>query len=214
MIKTRYTAAVTDKPWWLAGGIPASACVAAYKPIGASDYAASKINLVSPGLYNATDGAAYPTWSVTSGWIFAGASSQFLNVSLTPTKSWSTIVRFSGVSNGANSLLFGAQETTWDIYHIFVYINGKCYWRNSLGSYNITPGYASGVVGLIGLNAYADGVWKSAIADNGATYSTFGIGTMEKVVYFLTGNIQAFAIYNDTLNNDQVAALTAAMNAL
>ena len=51
--------------WYLAGGISASACVAAYQPKGSTSLAASYTNLNSPGTYNAAPGVA-PTWAVAT----------------------------------------------------------------------------------------------------------------------------------------------------
>ncbi len=47
---------VAEIPWWLAGGIPAENCIAAYQPKGAASYAASKVNLANPGTYDAYEG--------------------------------------------------------------------------------------------------------------------------------------------------------------
>lgn len=50
--------------WWQAGGT--TGAVAAYLAKGAASYAASKVNLVSPGTYDLTDGATFPGWVATS----------------------------------------------------------------------------------------------------------------------------------------------------
>jgi len=61
--------------WWLAGGINAANCIAAYQPIGAADYATSKVNLANPGTYDAYEGTA-PDWSAVTGWTFDSTNSQ------------------------------------------------------------------------------------------------------------------------------------------
>src|SRR4030042_328416 len=68
-------------PWYLSGGIPKADCLAAYQPKGAASYAASKVNIVNPGTYDLTDGAAFPTWDVVNGWTFADGSLQYLSIS-------------------------------------------------------------------------------------------------------------------------------------
>jgi len=55
--------------WWDLNGTIKS-CVAAYQPVGAADYAASKVNLLNPGTYNLSDGVAYPDWASATGWTF------------------------------------------------------------------------------------------------------------------------------------------------
>ena len=54
--------------------------LAAFQPIGAASYAASKVNLLDPGTNDAADGAAYPTWDASYGWALAAASLQYLTV--------------------------------------------------------------------------------------------------------------------------------------
>lgn len=64
-------------PWYLAGGISAANCLAAYQPKGAASYAVSKVNLASPGTRNLSDGATPPNWDATNGWT-AGAGASLL----------------------------------------------------------------------------------------------------------------------------------------
>ena len=59
----------TPAPWYLSGGVSAANCIAAYQPIGAVDYAGSKVNLANLGTYDANnEGTHVPTWDVTTKW--------------------------------------------------------------------------------------------------------------------------------------------------
>lgn len=225
-MKSRYLTAITDKPWWLAGGIPRDACVAAYQSVGASDYAASKINLANPGTYNATDGAAYPTWAVDTGWVLNG-STQYLNsgVIVAPTSTWSAIVRFSGGAITGYRALLGAR--TWPAAHDFfidVSNNGA-----SVASRNATtatspnviaPIMTEGVYCLAGTVPYRNGVADGAGHAVGAGESVLptlyigGIHQGTSLSSTFSGNIQAVAIYSITLTLTQVAMLKTAMIAL
>lgn len=47
-----YRRAAAAVPWYLAGGVSAANCIAAYQPKGASSLEASYVNLANPGTYN------------------------------------------------------------------------------------------------------------------------------------------------------------------
>jgi hypothetical protein len=222
MIKAKYSAAITDKPWWLAGGIPRDACVAAYQPVGASDYAASKINLASPGLHNVTDGAAYPTWNVNSGWIGAGNPNQYLITDIYPKTTWSAIVRFSNAVayTDVTMSLFGCEESTSKRFEILpvrslpLTNKGVIY---GVGGYVIVePTCYGGVLAIAGQSAYRDGNLDGVI--NAGTDPTVPLSIFARntgsVTGFLKGYIQALAFYSTVLSASQIAALTNAMNAL
>ena len=63
----RLAAAGGDLAWYdlLTNGL------AAFQPLGAASYAASKSNLLNPGTNDAVDGTAYPTWDASYGWDLA-----------------------------------------------------------------------------------------------------------------------------------------------
>lgn len=213
MIKSKYTSAITDNPWWLAGGIPKNACVAAYQPIGASSYLASKVNLANPGTYDAADGAAIPTWGST-GWTFDGASSQYLVMGVTGIgQNWSAIVAFSGASTNDDAI-FGA-TTSFRIWprrgtggtHLF-----------SSAAQNLMPSglVTSGVLAIAGTGCYKDGILEGNVAANsGVSSNVLWIGGQQgDGTRHWTGVIASIAFYNTPITGYQVAALTRAMNAL
>lgn len=66
-------------PWYLAGGLSASDWLATFQPIGAASLAASYSNLINPGTNDAAPGTA-PTFNAATGWAFASASLQYLEI--------------------------------------------------------------------------------------------------------------------------------------
>lgn len=218
MIKAKYIAAITDKPWWLAGGIPRQNCVAAYQPKGASDYAASKVNLANPGTYNAADGAAYPTWTAAAGWIFNG-STQSLNSGVIPTQTYSMIIRFSDVTS-TSCVICGFYRP--DFFYLSPAILSKAYYGTgnltAASEVGVSPNLASGVLALANRDGYRNGK-KEATATTAALDEAVAIfigcgNNNGSRGLFTAAYVQAFAVYNTTLFDMQVVALTAAMNAL
>lgn len=110
--RSRYTAAITDKPWWLAGGVEKGICIAAYKSKGAESYAASKLNLVDNGTFPLVENTTV-SWS-DSGWYFNGA--EYFSTGIYPTIDYSFICyhdsplvnRYSFGSSLIGQVAFGA----------------------------------------------------------------------------------------------------------
>lgn len=90
--------------WYLAGGVTP---IAAYQPKGSSSLAASYINLISPGTFDAAPGVA-PTWDAVNGWTFNG-STQYLTTGIIPTtnQAYSMMVRFQNWSLVSGRVLAG-----------------------------------------------------------------------------------------------------------
>lgn len=201
--------------WWnLFGVIPLANCVAAYSPKGAADLAASYVNLVTPGTYNAAPGSA-PGWDVTNGWIF-DATSKYLVTGVVPASGYSMIIRFSGISGTSGNGLFGQFTTNarFEIYPNFNVGNPVIY-ANGNGFKAIVTAMTSGVLAIAGNIGYrngsvdttAIGTWTTTTTKDIYIARINGFGTS------IVSNIQAVAIYN----NDQsanIAKLTTAMNAL
>lgn len=202
--------------WSRAGGAPAP--VAAYQPKGAASLAASYVNLVTPGTYNAAPGTA-PTWDATGGWTFLRTSSQYLLTGITPaaSRTYSMVVRYSDANLAVNMVLAGAElnggafpafyTRISGVANIFVYANGA--------TANGSAEAAAGVVGVGGTKAYLNGV------DEGVTIGAVA-GSIPEIYIgardfsgvadmFASAKIQALAIYNVTLTASQVAAVSAAM---
>src|SRR4030042_266315 len=103
------TVVVTDSclEWWLAGGISAANCLAAYQPKGAASYAASKVNLANPGTYDAVDGVAFPTWAAATGWTFNGVAQYLTSNCPTDMKPMSYIARVKNTDNTNFNTIIG-----------------------------------------------------------------------------------------------------------
>lgn len=190
--------------WWNLDGAITS-CVAAYQPIGAASYAASKSNLFNPGTLDAIDGAAYPTWESATGWSFLAASSQYLATGITTSTLYSYLILFTNAASGVYTM-FGT-----DAHRLMPNRNNLVYYANTTKA----PGMTSGVLALAGITGYRNGVAEATVGETTSRAALIGAQNNETgAVAFWTGNIQAVAIFSAVLTAEQVAALTNAMNAL
>lgn len=217
MIRNRYTAAITDKPWWLAGGIDPSACVAAYQPVGASSLAASYVNLANPGTYNATLGTA-PAFSGETGWQFdGGTSKRYLRTGIVPLSTYSMLARFSNaVTNNIFRSVCGAYQIDKRYYFYSSYTDGKHYYGYGT-AYSATPNLSQGVMANCAGDGYLNGVYEGSTA--GGTMPEVeiyigGVNNNGSLGGYFDGNIQAIVIYKVKLTAYITAELTRAMNAL
>jgi len=189
--------------------------VAAYQAIGAASLAASYVNLANPGTYDAAPGTA-PTWDSTNGWIFAAASSQYLTTGIIPNSDYSVIVRFTSGSG----YLIGTSSSRYGETPVFTLRQTAAdrNWYNNGDRYEAST-WTSGVMCAAGKVAYKDGTSQGAISGGSNTWSyQFVIGAQNLIDMgqdgYLTGNIQALAIYSTTLDATQVAEITTNMAAL
>jgi len=196
--------------WWLAGGIPASNCIAAYQSKGAASYTASKVNLANPGKYDAAEGTA-PDWDATNGWTFDG-STQYLTTGITPVnnQTWSFISRYSDTTNQGgftigsfNERYVGIQPVRSD--------NTVGYWSG--GPACVAPSLTAGILCVAGSKGYRNGSFDGNIEFQSGLFAALNIGRAS-LTYQYAGKIQAIAIYNATLTTSQISALTTAMNDL
>lgn len=201
-------------PWWLAGGVSAANCVAAYAPKGAASYAASKTNLANPGTYDATEGVA-PTWATGTGWTFNGTT-QYLKTGVVPASGWSAIISFSS----ATSYVFGEISNSASFAIHPQRAGGLTWYWSGSSPLQVAPNVATAVLAIAGNKAYRNGTVETGDipAWTGTTttdiyiagYHDSALGSQGRT----SGNIPAFAVYNTTLSAAQIAALTTAMNAL
>lgn len=201
------------RKWWLAGGAPLP--VVAYCPKGAADLAASYVNLANPGTNNAVPGTA-PTFAAATGWGFTG--SQDLSTGVLSASNMSIICRFSAAT-GDWRALFGSDTSSNGIYAQVRYTSGTVHTYNN-GTTRISTGSAltSGVIAIAGTRGYLDGVEETSALNNSiGTPAVIYIGcrlSSGSASSSYAGNIQAIAIYSSVLTAPQVAAVTAAMQAL
>lgn len=200
--------------WWLSGGISAANAIAVYQPKGAASLAASYVNLVNPGTYDAAPGVA-PGWSAATGWSFDG-STQYLKTSVIPEADWTTIIRFAGFAD--DGVLIGCRDwAAGQRYYIEVaswggrFFNGATttLWDNA---------YTVAVKALAGRTAYTNGsaVGTSPDTDAAPDYQLY-IGARnnkDSTDEAAGAQVLAVAVYASTLSAAQVASISAAMAAL
>lgn len=209
--------------WWLSGGIAAANCIAAYQPKGAASYAASKVNLANPGTYDAYEGIA-PDWSTAAGWDF-GAITKYLKTNLYPDQDWSGLALYSSCTtlNGYICGAFFADGTRRLnlLPNTNIAPGGVFYGSGKTPSYYVVAPtlIGGGVLGIAGLQGYRNGLPEGAnpSAPNTGTSRELYIGCLnQNLVPSAQGDaiVGALAVYDITLSNAQMAAVSAAMAAL
>lgn len=203
--------------WWLQGGVPAANCIAAYQPKGAASLAASYVNLANPGTYDAAPGVA-PTFDAATGWTFNGTT-QYLDtgVALANTQTRSVIIRYSdGPTSGWASLVGALEQVGKGL--IIVSSTASEY-------YNDNQRTIAGAPATAAIRAIAGNQGYISAAPHGATIAFTGGGTPRNLHIARLNNgasgtnyaavkIQALAIYDATLTEDQISLITRAMAAL
>lgn len=208
--------------WWLTSTVLTGDCVAAYRAIGAPNYAASLLNLNSPGTNDASTGIA-PTWAAADGWTFNG-STQYLTTTITPTGDYTAIVRVAGNGTVMSGSLIGEKALNADfaldtdpISSTIVRVNVS--WGNaSSGPHNAL---STAVFALTGGNSYRYD--SGTLTLLGSTGGTFG-GTASALYIgaendsgasnFFAEDILAVAIYDRALNTTELAEIASNMAAL
>jgi hypothetical protein len=207
------------EPWYLAGGVALANVQRVYQPKGAASLADSYINLISPGTGNAAPGTA-PLFDNFNGWRFNGALNQYLTSGFALTGACSVIIKYSWATGANNNVLVGGR-TGAAANGMFVQpyaVSNRVGYTNG-STVNLAPQLASGVLAIAGANGYRDGtaeVTTLAPASNTTTRNAY-IGALNgdnAMIVPVTANIQALAMYNTILTAAQVAAITAAMNAI
>jgi hypothetical protein len=207
---------VSSTPWWLSGGIPVANCIAAYQPKGAASLAASYVNLANPGTYNAAPGVA-PTWDAVNGWIFGGT--QYLKTGIAPSLTYSMFIQFSGFPGGTpDRTIAGVYQGASVNFLIQPVKNITLRGYYNGGYYSLAGNYLSGNIGISGKTAYYNGSFDATIPAGGSnpTKEIYigALNLVDSVTQIITGNIQAFVIYNITVNPTQAGLITTAMAAL
>lgn len=217
MIVAANSGAAPVVPWYLAGGVDAVNCVAAYKARGAESFDASKINLVNSETHGITNGTAYPTWAANSGWSFSASTVQWLVTDIIPTSTnWSAILHFAGrVNSAANwERLLGAWGgVAQSSFEILAKSSGPHYRNGEKLEMSVPMNY--GVLAIAGKAGFRNGVKDGDIgAGNlgaipalyiGAT--NVGNGAPERD-WTYAGDILELAIYNTVLTDAQVLAIS------
>ena len=214
--------------WWEAGG--ATGCVAAYAAKGAASYAASKVNLVSPGTYDLTEVStgASPSWSAARGWytwigkvfdtgIYPGIGTWTVICSVAnctnPPPVFSAVFGATGIVLGVRKYLLFAIQTNYGGA-------GPRYYAPN-GTTVLEPFISSSAVyAIAGQTAYKNGVLATALmgtptmADLSLKIGAYQEPDSSNCLGRFYADICAFAVYNTTLSAAQVAAVSAAMAAI
>jgi hypothetical protein len=215
-----------ESQWWecITGKTP----IIAHRAIGASSLAASYNNLANPGTNDASSPTP-PTWNATDGWIFNG-STQYLSIGvITITENMTAIIRYSGVdvnADGYGHSFFGYDGAP-NSFFVSYGDDGegtKGYYISidNQGQYQSGVIASAAVFGLTKAGNYIDGVADLlfSLAPSAFTINkAFGIGNYldtagSPSALWLVGNIQAFVLFNETLDSTEMATISAAMAAL
>lgn len=189
--------------WYLAGGSPTP--LAAYRPIGAASYAASKVNLVTPGTYDAVDGANVPSWSAARGWYSDDETVQRYLTSTLACAAGMTLI--AGFRSATGTQCVVGATTQLAVSPKFTGLLRAWYGTTAYTQASATNAVICNAAGKI----YVDGVYKSTAvgATFGANINPFGDSGRLGVF-----DVIAVAVYATELSQAQVTAVTAAINAL
>jgi hypothetical protein len=204
--------------WWEVAG---KTCVAAYKPKGAASLAASYSNLANPGTNDAAPGTA-PDWDGTNGWKLNGTT-HYLTTGLSLTNTMSVLVQFTNMTSAAGAfhdiLGFYNDGTSGVWIAVGVTGTGPAHrYGNGAWVLTVETEITAGNLAIAGGEGYLNGSSEGSGNTGGASSSTnFYIGATfyaAAAYNFTAAYIQAVAFYSDTLTDEQVATVAAAMAAL
>jgi hypothetical protein len=215
--------------WWGAGGC-ANKIAAAYQFVGAASQAVAYLRIAgSAGNANldpAVVGGTAPTWNTTDGMIFDSASSQYLITGVLPGSAWSSIERHANVT-GIGTMFGSFTNAAPGVsrYSIAPTLVTDVRYSYGVGSGDKATTVPTGVLGMAGNKAYRNGVdeglalpaWTGINPTNSDIYigANHSISDgVPSVGGFLSGKVQALAFWNDTITDDQMAAVYAAIAAL
>lgn len=197
--------------WWLAGGIPSSACVVAYQAKGAASYAASKVNLANPGTYDLVKVGSEIPWDITNGWKFPTAIANSLSTGYAPGATPTMIFRFSNsIGNEIGMGVYAAGK----LFYLMPNYPATGYFGFGAGENTCNGLMTEGVAANAAGKLYKDG---SYVKTQSGTLSGAGIiyiGHPNGVSGTGTIYIQAAAIYDSQLSDTQNMNLRNAMVAL
>jgi hypothetical protein len=205
-------------PWYLAGGVYAANCVAAYQAKGAADYATSKVNLANPGTHDLTDGVA-PAFSDATGWTFDGVTNYLTGDYGGEKTGGSFIIDYThGIYTNSSEYLFAAQGASHDRIIFMDNSTGYIVINNfNLGNMFdqlLTP--AGGIICASGINYYlnATNVFVDESNTPAPEFPSLYIGChMGAVIVelFCSAVVRSIAMYDIALSEAQVTSITSAM---
>lgn len=221
-------------PWYLAGGIPAANCVAAYRAIGAPTQAVSYLNQVNPATH-AISAPTAPTWTQAAGWSFNGVD-QYLATDITTVHighgTGTFILRYSDRPDNNSYMALTTytplnEDEYYDEFALLPYGGNPgskwdCGYNGMWDGASISAGADDhGVLGFAGHRFFRDGEFIAE--ETGDIYCPelesypFVIAAdnyLETIGYWCQLKVQAVAFYNTQLTDAQMIAVMQAMAAL
>jgi len=195
-------------PWYLAVGVTP---LAVWVAKGAASLAASKVNLVTPGIHDLTDGVA-PTLQA-DGWL--GNSSAYLFTDIVPTLTYTLAIRVSG-QNDAIRAHGGVSSSATQNFLIRNSGAGNVNFQNGNQQVYAAAFATNEVVVIAGKTVFVNGVQQTSVSAGGSNpthvitligYNNAGVITAR----LSQGNMQAAAIWNTTLTPAQALVVSASM---
>ena len=204
--------------WWDLNGTITS-CVAAWQAKGAASYAASKVNLANGGTYDLAEiGGGSVNWETGVGWSGFSSLSRCLDTGIANaiTKTWSAIIRVTGVSTNSTVMMGCWSSGNDGIYFAYFTSTGWQFSFNHTSPVNVASS-GSGVLAIAGTDIFLNGTDVGNLTPRTYTVSRspyIGAQHYTSATQFTNGSIQAAAFYNATLTSTQIGNLTTAMAAL
>jgi hypothetical protein len=135
--------------------------VAAYAPVGAPNYVASKQNIANNfrmlNLHTATEGVA-PTWTPQTGWGFNGTTQYFKTGCIPPNGTWSAAVQFRDLTATTHQYLFGSAVTNGLFLIGYDIVAKTCFYNGySIFAFSPSQTISAGNLAFAGRRAYANG---------------------------------------------------------
>lgn len=198
--------------WWVIAG---RTCVGAYRAKGAGSLAASYANLSVPAS-PLTLGVA-PAFADGTGWGFTG--SQYLKTGIVvDTLLYTVAIRYSSAGFG-NIGPIGTFDGSNDASLYMYPANGGVLEVHYASNAAYSAAFTDGVVIVAGPQVYKDGIAAqlcTRIGTSGGAQQLFigAINVTGSPALYFTGNVQAVAIYSDTLTGGEAGTLSTAMAAL
>lgn len=220
MIRSRYTAAITDKQrWWLVGGLAESACIGSYQCVRAHSLQDSYINLANPANYPLVPTGS-PTFAINDGLIL-GEAGIYVSTTITETIDNGLFTALIRVKNRAAANFFmgtigvGAGVKWYHFYGISQLGTGE-----SSADY-VAQGTNDFFQGIVGNNTTMYPVLNSGGFGTSKTLTrtttspnVFGINRMYNNNNGAGLTLMAFALYRVGLSQHEIYNIRTAMNAL
>jgi hypothetical protein len=202
-------------PWYLSGGVAPENCIAAYRPKGAFDASNALTNIANPGVYDCVNNGAGVSWTMANGWSFSGG---IMKPGIIGSNAQSIIIRFS---NGTTTTyMVGMSDTNARVNICPRYSDARAYFQAG-GAYDVAAS-ALGTAEILAVTpskGYRNGSPLGSLASplSGSSTREIWIGNLNvggsEGTNVWRGRIAALAIYDTTLTDAQVAAISTAMAA-